>query len=163
MFVLARAITYATLFVGLLLVVLPARILSSSGIVRPTAIGPVQVAGLAVAAAGAALALSCVLAFSFAGRGTPAPFDPPRRLVISGPYRYVRTPMYVGAVLLLGGAACFFGSLALLGYAALFGVAAHGFVIVYEEPALTRRFGDEYRAYRGEVRRWWPRAPRARR
>src|SRR5437667_6056995 len=96
-FVLARAATYATLFVGLLLVFLPRRILQASGIVPPTSLGLWEVAGILVGVAGGALALWCILAFATVGKGTPAPFDPPRRLVVVGPYRYVRNPMYIGA------------------------------------------------------------------
>jgi hypothetical protein len=83
-FVLVRALTYATLFISLVLIFLPARVLSSAGITAPGRIGPWQVAGMLIGAAGAALALSCVLTFAFVGKGTPAPFDPPRRLVVSG-------------------------------------------------------------------------------
>lgn len=160
-FVLVRAATYATCFIALLLVVLPGRVLAWSGIVRPRAIGPVQVVGIAVGLVGGALALWCILTFALVGKGTPAPFDPPRRLVVSGPYRYLRNPMYLGAGLALGGAALFYGSIALLGYAALFLVFTHLFVVWYEEPTLARLFGDDYRAYRSSVRRWLPRVPGA--
>ncbi len=85
MFVIVRTFTYATLFVGFLLVYLPSRILAWSGIVRPSAVGWLQIAGLIVGAAGALIAISCVCAFAFIGKGTPAPFDPPRRLVVRGP------------------------------------------------------------------------------
>jgi protein-S-isoprenylcysteine O-methyltransferase Ste14 len=157
MFVLARAATYATLFVGLLLFVLPARVLSWSGVARPAALGPVELAGAGVSLAGATLALWCVLTFVFVGKGTPAPFDPPRRLVVRGPYRFVRNPMYAGAGLALGGAATFFRSPALVGYALLFLAVMHAFVVWYEEPTLRRRFGADYDAYRSRVRRWLPR------
>lgn len=110
MFVLARAATYATLFIGLLLVLLPARILTWSGIVRPLTLGPIEIIAIALGLAGGVLALGCVLTFALVGKGTPAPFDPPRRLVRSGPYRYVRNPMYLGAGLALGGAALFYRS-----------------------------------------------------
>jgi protein-S-isoprenylcysteine O-methyltransferase Ste14 len=157
MFVLVRAITYAALFIGLLLIYLPARLLSWSGIARPVAIEVQQVAGMVIGAAGAAVALWCIFTFATAGRGTPAPFDPPRRLVIEGPYRFVRNPMYIGAGFALAGAALFYESWPLLGYAGLFLVATHLFVVLYEEPALRGTFGQEYRAYCGRVRRWWPR------
>jgi protein-S-isoprenylcysteine O-methyltransferase Ste14 len=159
-FVFVRAITYATLFVGLLLVFLPARILESSGIVRPATLGPLALAGIAVGVGGALLALWCIVTFALVGRGTPAPFDPPRRLVVSGPYRYVRNPMYLGAGLALGGAALVYRSLALLIYVAVFLVATHLFVVAYEEPTLARLFGEEYVAYRTRVHRWLPRRRR---
>ncbi|HMD97803.1 MAG TPA: isoprenylcysteine carboxylmethyltransferase family protein [Terriglobia bacterium] len=157
MFVLVRAVTYAALFIGLVLIYLPARLLSWSGIVRPAAIEVPQVAGMVIGAAGAAVALWCVFTFAFIGRGTPAPFDPPRRLVIQGPYRFVRNPMYIGAGLALAGAALFYQSWPLLGYAGLFLLATHLFVLGYEEPTLRRTFGQEYEAYCRHVRRWWPR------
>lgn len=161
-FVLVRAATYATLFIGLLLVLVPARILDRSGIVRPAQIGAVGYAGIVVGIAGGALALWCIVTFALVGRGTPAPFDPPRRLVIRGPYRYVRNPMYVGAALALCGAALFYRSVPLFGYAALFLLATHLFVVGYEEPTLGRQFGAEYDEYRTRVRRWLPRGPAAR-
>ncbi|HUL60815.1 MAG TPA: isoprenylcysteine carboxylmethyltransferase family protein [Anaeromyxobacteraceae bacterium] len=156
MLVLARALTYATLFVSLVLVLVPARVLEWSGIHAPAALGAAQLAGLAVATAGGALALWCVLAFAVLGRGTPAPFDPPRRLVVRGPYRFVRNPMYLGAGVALSGAALYYQSLPLLAYVAVFETAAHLFVVGYEEPTLARAFGEEYAAYRARVRRWVP-------
>ena len=115
------------------------------------------IAGVVVGVAGGAVALWCILTFAFVGRGTPAPFDPPRRLVVAGPYRYVRNPMYIGAGAALAGAAIFYGSLPLVGYLGLFVLATHAFVVLYEEPTLTRLFGQEYRAYQARVRRWLPR------
>jgi protein-S-isoprenylcysteine O-methyltransferase Ste14 len=156
MFVLVRTVTYAALFIGLLLIFLPARLLSWSGIVRPAAIELQQVAGMVIGAVGAAIALWCIFTFALIGRGTPAPFDPPRRLVIRGPYHFVRNPMYIGAGLALASAALFYGSFPLLGYACLFFVATHLFVVWYEEPTLRRTFGQEYEAYCRHVRRWWP-------
>jgi len=102
MFVLVRAVTYATLFIGFVLVYLPGRFLSWSGITRPEFVGAPQVGGILIGAIGAVLALWCLLTFAFIGKGTPAPFDPPRRLVIRGPYRFVRNPMYIGAATALG-------------------------------------------------------------
>ncbi len=158
MFLVARAVTYSALFIGLLLIYVPGRLLSWSGMARPAEIDLQQIAGMVVGAAGAALALWCISTFASVGRGTPAPFDPPRRLVIRGPYRFVRNPMYLGAGLALAGAALFYGSLPILGYTGLFFLALHPFVVWYEEPTLRRSFGPEYEAYRNRVGRWWPRA-----
>lgn len=132
-FVLIRAITYSAPFIGFLLVFLP----------------------------GALLALWCIATFIAIGRGTPAPFDPPRRLVVAGPYRLVRNPMYLGAGLALAGAALFYGSWALLGYCAAFLLVTHLFVVVYEEPTLRSTFGAAYESYCERVRRWWPHPPKA--
>src|SRR5213594_1218289 len=109
MIVLFRALTYATLFIGLLLVFVPDRILAPAGIVRPATIGLVQILAMLIIVAGAALAIASILTFVFIGKGTPAPFDPPRKLVVAGPYRWVRNPMYIGAGLVLLGAAMFIG------------------------------------------------------
>lgn len=111
---------------------------------------------MALGAAGAALALWCIRTFAFVGHGTPAPFDPPRRLVVRGPYRVVRNPMYIGAGLVLAGAALFYHPGPLLGYAGLFFLIPHLFVVWCEEPALRRAFGGEYEAYLRRVCRWWP-------
>jgi len=156
-FVLARTVTYASLFIGLLLVFLPSRLLSSSGVTRPAVVGAAQVAGMLVAAIGAAVALWCVFAFALIGKGTPAPFDPPRRLVAAGPYRFVRNPMYLGAGVALFGAALFYQSPILAGYAAGFLLVCHVFVLAYEEPTLKRLFGSDYDEYRRRVHRWIPR------
>ena len=148
MFVLVRAITYATLFVGVLLVFLPARILSAAGIVRPASIGPVQVIGMIVGVSGAVLGLWCILTFVFVGKGTQAPFDPPKGLVIRGPYRFVRNPMYLGAGLALIGASLFYESAALIPYLLVMLVLAQAFVMFFEEPVLAKKFGADYGAYR---------------
>ena len=155
-FILARAATYAALFIGLLLVFLPNRILSSTGIIRPSTLGVWQIAGMLLGVSGAALALACIVTFVVVGRGTPAPFDPPRRLVVQGPYRFVRNPMYLGAGFALAGAALFYQSIPLLGYAGLFLVITHVFVVVYEEPTLRQTFERHYDAYCRRTGRWWP-------
>lgn len=156
MFVLMRAVTYAALFIGFVLVFVPARLLPRSGVARPETIGALQVVGMLIVVAGGAIALWCILTFAIVGKGTPAPFDPPRRLVVRGPYSVVRNPMYIGAGLALGGAALFYGSFALLSYAVAFFLVTHCFVVLYEEPALRRTFGTEYEAYCRQVRRWRP-------
>ena len=155
MFILVRAVVYARLFIAFLLVFLPARVLAWSGIASPS-LGALQVAGGVVAVAGAAVAVSCVLSFVFIGRGTPAPFDPPRQLVVRGPYRFVRNPMYLGATLALLGAAIYYQSLALGAYALAFVLVMHAFVVLYEEPVLAQHFGAAYSDYRRHVGRWWP-------
>ncbi len=159
MSIVLRAITYAVLFVGLVLVYVPARLLTWSGIVRPTAFGLPQIAGVVIGSAGAAVAAWCVYTFAVVGRGTPAPFDPPRKLVMRGPYRFVRNPMYFGAGLALLGGALVYESVQLLVYTLLFMLITHLFVLGYEEPALRRTFGDAYETYCRQTGRWWPRWP----
>jgi protein-S-isoprenylcysteine O-methyltransferase Ste14 len=158
-FVLARAFVYATGFIGVLLVFLPAQIVSRSGIALPAARGVTQIAGLVLAATGGVLAVSCILTFVFIGRGTPAPFDPPRRLVDRGPYRWVRNPMYIGAGTALFGAALYYQSLWLTTYGVGFLAVMHLFIVFYEEPALRSTFGRDYEEYCRRVRRWRPQKP----
>jgi protein-S-isoprenylcysteine O-methyltransferase Ste14 len=112
--------------------------------------------GWALILAGALLALWCIGTFAIRGRGTPAPFDPPREFVAVGPYRYVRNPMYVGAFGILLGAGLVLRSPSVVGLAVLFFLLAHLLVLFYEEPSLDRRFGTPYRRYRAAVRRWLP-------
>ena len=156
MFVLVRAVTYAALFIGFVLVYLPSRFLSWSGIVAPARTGAPQVAGVIMVTIGTAIALWCVFTFVFIGKGTPAPFDPPRKLVVRGPYRFVRNPMYIGAGMTLAGAALYYQSLSILIYTALFLVITHLFVVLYEEPTLRGTFGDDYETYFQRVKRWLP-------
>ncbi len=159
MFTLLRAVTYSVLFIGFLLVFLPGQLLQWAGITRPAQTGIPQLAGAALVVLGAGLALWCIATFVFKGHGTPAPFDPTRRLVVSGPYRFVRNPMYWGAIILLCGTGVRYASLALVCYSLLFWLATHLVVCGYEEPTLRRLFGSEYEAYCRGVRRWWPMRP----
>ncbi|HYB46695.1 MAG TPA: isoprenylcysteine carboxylmethyltransferase family protein [Streptosporangiaceae bacterium] len=89
--------------------------------------------------------------------GTPVPVASPARLVVSGCYRYVRNPIYVGFVAILTGEALLFGSRGLLEYTAVAWCIGAAAVRFYEEPALARKFGTEYQAYRHAVRAWIPR------
>lgn len=115
--------------------------------------------GALAAVLGAALGISCVVLFVGPGRGTPAPFDAPRAFVAVGPYRWVRNPMYLGGAGVMVGAALWFRSPAVLLLAAVFLALAHVFVLLYEEPALERRFGQTYVDYKRRVRRWRPQRP----
>jgi protein-S-isoprenylcysteine O-methyltransferase Ste14 len=99
----------------------------------------------------------CFVDFVRRGRGTPAPYDPPRELVVAGLYRYVRNPQYVGVVLAVVGEAVASGRVILLGYAAGLAAFYHLFVTRYEEPTLRRTFGEAYARYVAAVPRWLPR------
>ncbi len=114
-------------------------------------------AGLALILVGAAVYLHCVWNFAWVGRGTPAPIDPPKEVVVVGIYRYVRNPMYVGICSLLAGEALLFESWTLLVYALIAWVSCHLFVVLYEEPHLRRKFGESYKSYCRTVPRWIPR------
>ena len=119
-----------------------------------------QALGIVLVVAGSLLVLACIGSFILRGQGTPAPFDPPVVFVPTGPYRYVRNPMYIGAALVLAGYGLFQRSASVLLLAVGFLLTMHLFVLLLEEPGLERRFGDSYAAYKRAVNRWLPRAPR---
>jgi protein-S-isoprenylcysteine O-methyltransferase Ste14 len=118
---------------------------------------PVKVAGAAVIAAGAAVLLSAFAQFAVGGRGTPAPVAPTEQLVVRGLYRYVRNPMYLAVLAVIAGQALLLGRPVLLAYGAAVAGAFFAFVRGYEQPALARRYGAQYEAYRRAVPGWWPR------
>ena len=134
---------------------MPWLILTTSG---PTA--PVAPCAVAVIGVGAALYLWCLWLFATVGRGTPGPWDAPRRVVAVGPYRWVRNPIYLAALTVVVGEAWLFMSLPLLAYAGAMAITVHLFVMGYEEPTLDRLLGPAYTAYRQGVPRWLPRPPR---
>jgi protein-S-isoprenylcysteine O-methyltransferase Ste14 len=113
--------------------------------------------GIALMAAGGTLAFACVATFVARGEGTPAPFDPPRKFVAVGPYRFVRNPMYIGGFIVLLGFGLYEQSLAILLFTLPWLLLAHLFVILYEEPHLRHLFGTPYEVYCRSVRRWLPR------
>jgi protein-S-isoprenylcysteine O-methyltransferase Ste14 len=118
---------------------------------------PVALLGVVSVSLGVLLLAACIFEFARSGRGTLSPADPPRHLVIRGPYRYVRNPMYLGVTTILVGEALVAESAALGTYWAVWFFVVNLFVIGYEEPALRRRFGASYEEYARHVRRWVPR------
>jgi protein-S-isoprenylcysteine O-methyltransferase Ste14 len=112
------------------------------------------VIGAVVLVAGFTVLLWCVRDFFVAGRGTLAPWDPPRRLVVVGLYRLTRNPMYVGVLILVAGWALRAGSVPLAVYDVLLVVGFHARVVLAEEPWLARTFPTEWRAYAAAVPRW---------
>ena len=156
MFAFARALVWAALFVAFGLVFIPSRVLEWTGVTPPAAIGPAQILGSLLVLAGGILVLACLFVFAFAGHGTAAPFDPPRRLVAQGPYACVRNPIYIGAIVAMAGAALFYRSLGVLCYALVLALIFAVLVLTYEEPTLRRLFGAEYDAYCRRVPRWLP-------
>ena len=113
--------------------------------------------GYLLVMAGAAVVVESFCRFALKGLGTPAPIAPTTHLVMSGLYRYVRNPMYVGVLAVVLGQALILGRAVLVGYAVFVWAAFFAFVVLYEEPALQRRFGASYTEYRANVRRWLPR------
>jgi protein-S-isoprenylcysteine O-methyltransferase Ste14 len=127
---------------------------------RTPATGPVWALAIVVLAAGALVYAWCIWDFATFGRGTPAPIDAPKRLVVRGLYRVTRNPMYVGVLGVILGWALLFRSAALSAYGLAVWSGFQTFIVFYEEPHLRQVFGAEYEAYCGRVGRWLPRPGR---
>ena len=110
--------------------------------------------GIAPLATGVVLLLWCVVEFYVAGRGTLAPWTPPRELVVTRLYRFSRNPMYVAVVLILAGWAVLFRSWPLAIYAIAVALSFHLRVLFHEEPWLARSFGSRWESYKAAVPRW---------
>lgn len=153
--VFLRAIIFTILVPGTVIVAVPIVLLQSG-----YALGMwpgLRVLGLFPIAVGVGVYLWCGWDFAAAGKGTPAPYDPPSLLVTRGLYKFVRNPIYVAIVLIIAGEALLFDSLTLLGYAVLLLTLFHFRVVFFEEPRLRRKFGEAYDEYCGAVPRWLPR------
>jgi protein-S-isoprenylcysteine O-methyltransferase Ste14 len=145
-----------TLFVpGTVAVVVPMLITRGSNATLEPRLWP----GWVLVGLGFALYAWCLWNFVTVGRGTPGPWDPTEKVVATGPYRWVRNPMYIAVLALILGEAWLFMSLALVVYAIVVAAIVHTFVVVYEEPTLTEQFGESYVSYRKQVSRWIPRPP----
>ena len=149
-----RQLAAVVLLPGTVCVVVPALLLSGDGGLAPW---PLALLGGVLSGLGVGVITWTVALFARMGRGTLAPWDPPERLVVRGPYRHVRNPMITCVVAVLLGEAALLGSLRLLAWASVvFAVTAVYFPLV-EEPGLRRRFGAEYDAYAARTPRWLPR------
>jgi len=150
------------LFPGTVLVFVPSLILWLSA-ESPVASAPAERAearfwiGLVLAVAGLMLAMWTARLFLTLGRGTPAPWAPPRKLVVAGPYRHVRNPMITGVLLMLAAESLLFGSWPIVGWMLVFFLVHGVYLARMEEPGLERRFGEDYRRYKANVPRWIPR------
>jgi protein-S-isoprenylcysteine O-methyltransferase Ste14 len=114
---------------------------------------------LALLSAGIGLTLTSwsIALFMQVRKGTPAPWEPPQKLVIRGPYRYVRNPMITGALFILLAEAMLFHSWPVAMWTAIFFVSNTIYFSLSEEKGLEKRFGDAYRVYKAHVPRWIPR------
>lgn len=151
-----RSLAWTVLLPGLFAGYLPWRFFGLAH-VQLSLQSPVHLLGLLGIGLGAVLLGACIWEFARTGRGTLAPVDPPRELVVRGLYRYVRNPMYLSVTVIVLGELLLTGSRPLLVYWALWFVAVNLFVIGYEEPTLRRRFGVAYERYTQAVGRWLPR------
>lgn len=158
MLLLLKNLTFTLLVPGTVAVLIPYRLASRAPL--GPGFGPVRLAVAIPAFISGGLIYSwCLWDFATAGRGTPAPIDPPKHLVVRGLYRYVRNPMYLGVLLVVGGWAALSWSRSVLAYGIALALLFHLFVLLVEEPTLRRQFGSAYDAYCGRVGRWLP-APR---
>ena len=146
---LFRAITAFVALPGIVAFALPIAIGTAAG--HPVRNAPLAVGVLAL---GTVLLLWCVREFYVTGRGTLAPWSPPRHLVTSGPYRWSRNPMYIGVITILVGWCVLWDSRTLVIYTLGVVCAFHVRVLVAEEPWAARNFGAEWEGYRARVRRW---------
>jgi protein-S-isoprenylcysteine O-methyltransferase Ste14 len=149
-----KNLLFTVLVPGTVAVFIPYRLITR-GLV-PVAQWPRLILAAPVFLLGAAIYFWCLWDFATAGRGTPAPIDPPTALVVRGLYRYVRNPMYLGVLSIIAGWVLLFGSLPVLEYGIGVALLFHLFVVLVEEPLLRRRFGASYDAYCRAVRRWIP-------
>jgi protein-S-isoprenylcysteine O-methyltransferase Ste14 len=151
-----KTLIFTILIPGTVAGFVPWLLLQSSGeaVIPPPSIWLIGLLPLLV---GVVLYFWCAGAFTFIGKGTPAPIDAPVFLVREGPYQWVRNPMYLAVFSTIIGEAILFHSLLLAGYVLLPGIAVQLFVVFYEEPSLRRRFGESYEAYLRAVPRWLPR------
>ncbi|MHA1565560.1 MAG: methyltransferase family protein [Alphaproteobacteria bacterium] len=144
---------------GTALVFVPAAIFWATGD-RPAFVSPATAGfwiGLVLALGGIAMAAWTVRLFAGRGQGTPAPWDPPRKLVVNGPYRYVRNPMITSVLAMLAAEALLLDKSAIAAWLVFFFVANSIYFPLSEEKGLERRFGDDYRLYKANVPRWIPR------
>jgi protein-S-isoprenylcysteine O-methyltransferase Ste14 len=123
----------------------------------PAAPAPLRALAWALIVAGLFPLAESITRFVWAGHGTLVPFAPTEKLVISGFYRYVRNPMYLGVLAGIAGQAVLFHSLSLLVYMIVLAAGFHLFVVFYEEPALRRKYGGSYELFCQKVPRWIPR------
>lgn len=152
LFIKATLITL--LIPGTVTLLIPYFILRRSHIVEWPGISALALLAILAGSAGFAVLLHCIWRFAVHGKGTLAPIDPPKVLVVQGLYRYTRNPMYLAVIAILLSEALLFDSVSMLLYAAFVLVCFHLFVILYEEPHLRSRFGQSYGEYSRTIPRW---------
>jgi protein-S-isoprenylcysteine O-methyltransferase Ste14/ADP-ribose pyrophosphatase YjhB (NUDIX family) len=153
-----RTLLFGALVPATILALIPAMILNVTGTGGEG--GVLRLVGLVPMVVGIAVLAWCFAGFVVEGEGTPAPYDPPHRLVTGRLYSWLRNPMYVAVTTVLVGEAMFYSSIPLLIWAAVAWIFFHLFVVLYEEPTLERRFGPAYEQYAEQVPRWVPSRPR---
>jgi protein-S-isoprenylcysteine O-methyltransferase Ste14 len=153
---LLRNLYFTILQPGIVVGLIPYVILRYTGReIAPASLGATHFTGAALMIVGVIIAGSCILRFATEGEGTLSPIDPTKKLVIRGLYKYSRNPMYVGAMLALGGETLFWWSPALAIYSTGVFIVFNLFVHLHEEPRCRRDFGDAYAEYCNRTRRWF--------
>jgi protein-S-isoprenylcysteine O-methyltransferase Ste14 len=152
-----RSLFFTLLMPGSVTLLIPCILLNAGAESTLSRLGPAHFVGLVPMLSGTVIVLWPIWDFGVTGRGTLAPVDPPKTLVVRGLYRYVRNPMYIGVLLIVLGEAILFESLRLAIYVLILWLGFHLFVISYEEPTLRGKFGVQYEAYLQSVGRWIPR------
>ena len=154
--------TLSTIIVpGGAVVIVPYLILQATGVSSIAQAGPMEIGSLILGLVGVSMVVWVSIAFVAQGKGTPAPIEPPKNFVATGLYRFLRNPMYFGAILTVFAEALFFRSAWLLLYATILWLALHSATVLFEEPQLESRFGDSYRQYKAGTPRWIPRRPKS--
>ena len=158
----ARWLAAIVILPGTVLVIVPCFVLRATrGPDGPLEIAPLESpwlwCGAVLCVLGVSLAMGTGSLFARFGEGTAAPWDPPRRFVVRGPYRHVRNPMILGGIMILLSQAVLFRSWSLAIWAAVFFAGNAIYFPLFEEPGLVRRFGESYIDYTRHVRRWTPR------
>ena len=151
-----EAILFTFLVPGTVAFWLPQWIFDSARLRPSTPWSALQYAALLPLVVGAGIYVRCVWEFVTRGRGIPAPVDHPKELVVTGLYRYVRNPMYLGVLLFLIGLSMLYQYRDFLLYTLVWLAFVHITVLVYEEPNLRRKFGSSYERYTLAVGRWVP-------
>jgi protein-S-isoprenylcysteine O-methyltransferase Ste14 len=151
-----RTLLYAVFVLGVLLGYLPWQALRIDLIIGEHLGTFLTYCGGILFVAGALLLFSGVYYLVFRGDGTPLPFDPPKRLVVAGPYARIQHPMALGLFSMVFAEALWFHSPSLGIYAVFLTILVNLYLIYIEEPGLERRFGEDSRAYRAAVPRWLP-------
>jgi len=152
-----KTVAFLLVVPGVVGVALPVAVARWSPGDLPLALGPIRYLGALLMATGGAVYLWCAVDLSARGHGIPAPLEPTRYLVRSGLYRHLRNPMYAAGSAFLYGEGILLQRGSLLLYAAAVSLLQHLGVVLMEEPALRKRFGESYDEYRSRVPRWLPR------
>ncbi len=151
-----RSLAYTIGIPGILLGLVPWYLLRFSQTGKTSLGLLLNVSGAVFCLGGAALLFSGAYYLIRRGDGTPLPFDPPKRMVVSGPYAHIQHPMLLGFFCIAAGEACWFHSPSLGLYSGVIALFTHLFVTFGEEPRLKERFGEDYEAYQTVTPRWFP-------